>query len=118
MIAGMKPAVSPADRTVARDGEAAVLDVLGELIDAHADTVQLIMSEGRSDFELLAHCDYLRALQRLGNETLAHHHERTPPPPLALAAGFPSRVNTAVAHAKTAALVGLHGLLLPFMAKR
>ena len=41
-----------------------------ELLDAHADTAQL--ADGRPyDRSWAAHLDYLRALQRMGRETLA-----------------------------------------------
>ena len=44
-----------------------VLDLLSEFIDANADTVCLITgADRRTELEWLAHCDYLRALQRLG----------------------------------------------------
>ena len=91
--------------TVARDGN--LLDLLSELIDAHADTVQLIMRDQRTELAWLAQCDYLRALQRLGRETLAHHDQRMPAPPLALA--VVSGVNTALTRGWTAALVVLRG---------
>lgn len=70
----------------------------------------------------LAHCDYLRVLQRLGHETLAHHYEHTPAPRLALAS-FVAGLDKGSALDKTAALVGLRGpvcahALPPFMVKR
>jgi hypothetical protein len=72
---------SPSRRMVAAHG-GDLLDLVGELIDAHTDTVQLIMGDEHAELDWLAHCDYLRALQRLGLETLAHHHQRGPIPPL------------------------------------
>ena len=63
--------LSPQTAAVERD--VSLLDLLSELIDANADTVQLITGDKRTELEWLAHCDYLRALQRLGHETLAHH---------------------------------------------
>jgi hypothetical protein len=88
---------------VASDGR--LLDLLGELIDAHADTVQLVMDDQRTELESLAHCDYLRALQRLGHETLAYHDQCSPARPLAPAA---SSLKLAVTRGWTAALVVLH----------
>ncbi len=88
------PAVTP-------DGN--LLDLLSELIDAHADTVQLVIGEERTELEWLAHCDYLRALQRLGHETLAHHDQCSPAPPPALA--VVSSLNPALTRGWTAALV-------------
>ena len=67
---------------VARD--VSLLHLLSELIDANADTVHLVTAERRTELEWLAHCDYLRALQRLGHETLARHEQLMPPSPLAL----------------------------------
>ena len=80
MILGFLSHQTPA---VAPDGN--LLDLLSELIDAHTDTVQLAMGDQRTELEWLAHCDYLRALQRLGHETLAHHNHCSPAPPPALA---------------------------------
>jgi len=91
---------------VARDGN--LLDLLSELIEAHADTVHLVTGDQRTELQWLAHCNYLRALQRLGHETLAHHHQRSPAPPLALAVA--SSLNPAVTRGWTAALVILRGL--------
>jgi hypothetical protein len=56
---------------VQANSPAALLDLLSEFIDANADTVCLITGDQRTELEWLAHCDYLRALQRLGHETLA-----------------------------------------------
>ena len=56
---------------------------------------------------VLAHCDYLRALQRLGHETLAHHDQQMPAPPLALT--VVSGLNMAFNRAWTTALVILRG---------
>jgi len=68
--------LSPQTAAIARD--VSLLDLLSELIDANADTVCLITGARRTELEWLAHCDYLRALQRLGHETLAHHDRRVP----------------------------------------
>jgi hypothetical protein len=76
--------------------------VLSEFIDANADTVQLITGDQRTELEWLAHCDYLRALQRLGYETLAHHDQRAPASPLALV--VVSALGTALTQGWTAAL--------------
>jgi hypothetical protein len=65
---------------VGRDG--GLLTLLSELTDAHADTVQLVVGGQPTELEWRAHCDYLRALQRLGYETLARHDQRSIPPEL------------------------------------
>ena len=75
--------LSPQTAAVAHD--VSLLDLLSEFIDANADTVCLITGDQRAELEWLAHCDYLRALQRLGHETLARHDQRVPASPLALA---------------------------------
>ena len=75
--------LSPQTAAVARD--VSLLDLLSEFIDVNADTVCLITGDRRTELEWLAHCDYLRALQRLGHETLARHDQRVPASPLALA---------------------------------
>jgi hypothetical protein len=69
-------AVQPAPGTAAitdrrPDTAAATLAVLAyELLDAHADTAEL--ADGLPyDRAWAAHLDYLRALQRMGRETLA-----------------------------------------------
>jgi hypothetical protein len=46
-------------------------DLVYELLDAHADTAELA-GDLSSDPGWAAHLDYLRALQRIGRETLAH----------------------------------------------
>jgi len=66
-------------------GDVALLDLLTEFIDAHADTVDLITREQPTELEWSAHCDYLRGLQRLGHKTLTGHDLRRPRPPLAFA---------------------------------
>ena len=66
--------LSPQTAAIARD--VSLLDLLSEFIDANADTVCLITGDRRTELEWLAHCDYLRALQRLGHETLARHDQR------------------------------------------
>lgn len=57
------------------DRSAAVSDALTELVyellDAHADTLVLARELG-SAAQWSAHLDYLRGLQRVGRETLAH----------------------------------------------
>ena len=78
---------------------------MGELIDAHTDTVQLITGDEPGELAWLAHCDYLRALQRLGRATLAHHDQRKPTPPLGLA--LAAALSTVVARGWTAARVVL-----------
>ena len=103
MILGFLSHQTPA---VAPDGN--LLDLLSELIDAHADTVQFVMREERTELEWLAHCDYLRALQRLGHETLAHHDQSSPAPPPALA--VMSSLHPALTRGWTAALVGVRGV--------
>jgi len=47
-----------------------VRELLVELVDAHADTVELATAPA-SEAAWRAHCDYLRDLQRLAQETLA-----------------------------------------------
>ena len=66
--------LSPQMAAIARD--VGLLDLLSEFIDANADTVCLITGDRRTGLEWLAYCDYLRALQRLGHETLARHDQR------------------------------------------
>lgn len=102
MILGFLTQQTPA---VAPDGS--VLDLLSELVDAHADTVQLVTGDQRTELEWLAHCDYLRALQRLGHETLAHHDQCSParPPAFAVLASLHLAFN----RGWTVALVGLRG---------
>jgi nitroreductase len=51
--------------------ESDLLELVAELIDAHADTVQLLLADHRDELACAAHCDYVRALQRLGHETLS-----------------------------------------------
>jgi hypothetical protein len=50
--------------------EVDVRELLSELVDAHADTVQLA-SGPATDMAWSTHCDYLRDLQRLAQEMLA-----------------------------------------------
>ena len=47
----------------------AVVELLDELLEASADTVEL--APETDDLVWLVHLDYLRALQRLGHATLA-----------------------------------------------
>ena len=96
--------LSPQTAAVARD--VSLLDLLSEFIDANADTVCLITDQ-RTELEWLAHCDYLRALQRLGHETLARHDQRVLASPLALA--VVSGLGTALTGGWTAALLILRG---------
>ena len=96
---------SPQTATVTRD--VSLLDLLSEFIDANADTVCIITGDRRTELEWLAHCDYLRALQRLGHETLAHHDQRMPAPSLALA--VVSGLGTALTRGWTAALLVSRG---------
>ncbi len=97
--------LSPQTAAVARD--CSLLDLLSEFIDANADTVQLITGDQPTELEWLAQCDYLRALQRLGRETLAHHDQRTPAPSLALV--VVSGLDTTLTRGWTAALLVLRG---------
>jgi hypothetical protein len=94
-------------QTAASARSAGLLELLSEFIDANADTVHLITGDERTELEWLAHRDYLRALQRLGHETLAHHDQHMPAPPLALT--VLSGLNTAFNRAWTTALVILSG---------
>ena len=61
----------------------------------------------RTEFEWFAHCDYLRALQRLGHESLAHHDQRMVAPPLGVT--VLSGVNAALTRGWTAAVVVFRG---------
>jgi hypothetical protein len=78
-------------------------DLLSEFIDANADTVYLMTGKQRTELEWSAHCDYLRALQRLGHQTLARQDQRMPARPLALG-GVPG-LNSAISRGWTAALL-------------
>ena len=80
-----------------------LVDLLSEFIDANAETVDLMTGKHRTELEWSAHCDYLRALQRLGHETLARHDQRLPALPLALA--IVSDLNSALTRGWTAALL-------------
>ncbi len=77
-------------------GSADLLELVSELIEAHADTVELLLADEPDEpdeadqpdqpdepdeLERWAHLDYLRALQRLGHATLASHGQRPPPAP-------------------------------------
>ena len=94
-------------QTAAVAGDVSLLDLLSEFIDANADTVCLITGDRRTELEWLAHCDYLRALQRLGHETLARDDQRVPASPLALT--VVSGLGTALTGGRTAALLILRG---------
>jgi hypothetical protein len=96
---------SPQTTAVARD--VTLLDLLGEFIDSNADTIYLMTGKPRTELEWSVHCDYLRALQRLGHETLAHHDQHVPRAPFALA--VVSWLNTALIQSCTAALIVLRG---------
>ena len=50
---------------------AVIVDLVYELLDAHDDTARLARAEG-CDGAWEAHLDYLRSLQRVGREMLAH----------------------------------------------
>ena len=93
--------LSPQTGAVACD--VGLLDLLSEFIDANADTVDLMTGRQRTELEWSAQCDYLRALQRLGHETLARHDQRMPahPPARAVVSG----VNSALTRGWTAALL-------------
>ena len=95
---------SPQSGAVARDGN--LLDVLSEFIDANADTVYLMTGSQPTDLEWSAHRDYLRALQRLGHQTLAHHNQHMAAPPRALVAV--SGLNSALSRGLTAAHLIIH----------
>ena len=90
---------SPQSGAVACD--VSPLDVLSEFIDANADTVYLMTGSQQTELEWSAHCDYLRALQRVGHQTLAHHDQRMAAPPRALVAV--SGLNSALSRVWTAA---------------
>jgi hypothetical protein len=85
-----------------------LLDVLSELVDGHADTVELLIGDPPRDVELLAHCEYLRALQRLGHATLAREGDRSLGARFALAAADAG--NTSLTRPWTAALAMLRAL--------
>lgn len=46
-------------------------ELVSELLDAHLDTIQLTGEDPEAEV-IAAHLDYLRSLQRVGRETLAH----------------------------------------------
>jgi hypothetical protein len=54
----------------AAQGVGALVDLIYELLDAHADTARLVDSDG-SAIQWQAHLDYLRGLQRVGRELIA-----------------------------------------------
>jgi hypothetical protein len=64
-----------------------LLELVTELIDAHADTVELLLADDFDEMARWAHLNYLRSLQRLGHQTLAHHDRSAPRP--AAVAGLP-----------------------------
>ena len=53
------------------DASAVIVDLVYELLDAHDDTARLAQADGCED-AWDAHLDYLRSLQRVGREVLAH----------------------------------------------
>jgi hypothetical protein len=53
------------------DVSAVIVDLVYELLDAHDDTARLARAEGCEE-AWDAHLDYLRSLQRVGREVLAH----------------------------------------------
>ena len=53
------------------DVSAVIVDLVYELLDAHDDTTRLARADGSED-AWDAHLDYLRSLQRVGREVLAH----------------------------------------------
>jgi hypothetical protein len=64
-------------------GSTDLLELVSELIDAHVDTVELLLADDPDEVVRWAHLDYLRSLQRLGYRTLARH-DHPPPRPAAL----------------------------------
>jgi hypothetical protein len=66
-------------------GSSDLLELVTELIDAHADTVELLLADDLDETARWAHLHYLRSLQRLGHQMLAHHDQPAPrPAPAAL----------------------------------
>ncbi len=57
--------------TSTHDASAVIVDLVYELLDAHDDTARLARADG-CDEAWEAHLDYLRSLQRVGREVLAH----------------------------------------------
>jgi hypothetical protein len=53
------------------DVSAVLVDLVYELLDAHDDTARLVRAEGYEG-AWDEHLDYLRNLQRVGREMLAH----------------------------------------------
>ena len=97
---------SPSRETAILARRVDLLDLVSEFVDAHTDTVQLIVGDQRTELRWLAHCDYLRALQRLGRETLARHDQHQPPTPSTVA--HVASITSAVGQGWTAALGVLH----------
>jgi hypothetical protein len=87
-------------QAVAVAPEASLLDLLSEFVDANADTVDLMTGRRRTELEWSAHCDYLRALHRLGHETLARHHKARP-----LTLAVVSALSAPLTRGRTAALL-------------
>ena len=88
-------------QTGAGPRDVSLLNVLSEFIDANADTVYLMTGTQQTELQWSAHCDYLRALQRLGHQTLARHDQRVAGPPRALVPV--SGLNSALSRGWTAA---------------
>jgi hypothetical protein len=59
---------------IATTASATLSEFVYELLDAHDDTMQLATDQ-IGDLSWEAHLDYLRRLQRVGRELLAHHVE-------------------------------------------
>jgi hypothetical protein len=66
-------------------GSSDLLELVTELIDAHADTVELLLADDLDETARWAHLHYLRSLQRLGHQMLAHHDGQPAPRPAAAA---------------------------------
>jgi hypothetical protein len=49
-----------------------LVDLVYELLDAHDDTARLARTEDGCEDAWEAHLDYLRSMQRVGREVLAH----------------------------------------------
>jgi hypothetical protein len=64
-------ACRPQPATLEHPSAPPVVELVYELLDAHEDTARLA-AKLQSDPEWLEHLDYLRDLQRVGREALAH----------------------------------------------
>jgi hypothetical protein len=67
--------VLDANKSAVATGEY-VTELLYELLDAHVDTIRMAR-EMDADPAWAAHLDYLRDLQRVGREALAHGRARS-----------------------------------------